>query len=121
MPHSTQGKSFQRLCARFGAVIIVDFYINDLIIDFIVALFIFMTDDKAVNTACRDNFITENAVFSREAGKRSTTGYKSYFHSHIVQITDFLDFLHEYCEEKSETFTEFLTYFVLTRTIKIIR
>ena len=27
--------------------------------------------------------------------------------SHIVQITDFLDFLHEYCEEKSETFAEF--------------
>ena len=27
--------------------------------------------------------------------------------SRIVQITDFLDFLHEHCEEKSETFTEF--------------
>ena len=26
--------------------------------------------------------------------------------SHIVQITDFLDFLNEYCEEKSETFAE---------------
>ena len=25
-------------------------------------------------TACRDIFFTENAVFSREAGKRSTTG-----------------------------------------------
>ena len=25
----------------------------------------------------------------------------------IVQITDFLDFLHEYCNEKTETFTEF--------------
>ena len=53
-----------------------------------------MTDAKAVNyngseiiglinlkygkrTACRDFFCTENAVFSREAGKRSTTGYKS--------------------------------------------
>ena len=62
-------KSFHRLCARFGAVIIVDFYI-----DFIFALFIFMKDDKAVNyngseiiglihlkygkrTACRDNFL----------------------------------------------------------------
>ena len=28
-------------------------------------------------TACRDNFFTENAVFSREAGKRSKTRYKS--------------------------------------------
>ena len=53
-----------------------------------------MTGDKAVNyngseiiglinlkygkrTACRDNFFTENAVFSQETGKRSTTGYKS--------------------------------------------
>ena len=53
-----------------------------------------MKDGKAVNnngseiigliklkygkrTACRDNFFNENAVFSREAGKRSTTGYKS--------------------------------------------
>ena len=26
---------------------------------------------------------------------------------HVVQIMDFFDFLHEYCEEKSETFTEF--------------
>ena len=86
LPRSTQGKSFHQLCARFGAVIIVDFYIDD----FIFALFIFMTDGKAANyisseiiglinlkygkrTACRDNFFTENAVFSREAGKRSTT------------------------------------------------
>ena len=70
---------------RFGAVIIVDFYIDD----FIFALFIFMKDGKAVNyngseiiglihlkygkrTAWRDNFFTVNAVFSREAGKRST-------------------------------------------------
>ena len=90
MPRSTQGKIFHQLCARFGAVIIVDFYIDD----FIFALFIFMTDGKAVNyngseliglinlkygkkTACRYNFFTENAVFSREAGKRSTTRYKS--------------------------------------------
>ena len=34
---------------------------------------------------------------------------------------DFLDFLHEYREEKSETFTEFLTNFVLSRNKKIIR
>ena len=89
-PRSTQGKSFHQLCTRFGAVIIVDFYIDD----FIFALFIFMTDGKSVNyngseiiglinlkngkrMACRDKFFTENAVFSREAGKRSTTGYKS--------------------------------------------
>ena len=26
-------------------------------------------------TACRDKFFTANAVFSLEAGKRSTTGY----------------------------------------------
>ena len=45
----------------------------------------------------------------------------SYSPSHIVQITDFLDFLDEYCEEKSETYTEFLTNFVLTRNIEIIR
>ena len=41
--------------------------------------------------------------------------------SHIVQITNFLDFLHEYCEEKSETFTEFSTNFVFNRNTKIIR
>ena len=87
MPSSTQGKSFHRLCARFSAVIIVDFYIDD----FIFALFIFMKDGKAVNyngseiiglihlkygkrTACMIIFFTVNAVFSREAGKRSTTG-----------------------------------------------
>ena len=51
-----------------------------------------MKDGKAVNyngseiiglihlkygkrTACRDNFFTVNAVFSREAGKRSTMGH----------------------------------------------
>ena len=88
MPRSAQGKSFHRLCARFGAVIIVDFYIDD----FIFALFIFMKDGKAVNCngreiiglinlkygkrkACRDNFFTVNAVFSLEAGKRSTMGH----------------------------------------------
>ena len=81
-------KSFHRLSARFSAVIIVDFYIND----FIFALFICIKDGKAVNyngseiiglihlkygkrTACRDNIFTVNVLFSREAGKRSTTGY----------------------------------------------
>ena len=32
---------------------------------------------------------------------------KAYSLSYIVQITDFWDFLREYYEEKSETFTEF--------------
>ena len=41
----------------------------------------------------------------------------TYSLSHLVQITDFLDFLHEYCEEKYETFTEVYTNFVLTRDI----
>ena len=45
MPRSTQGKIFHRLCARFCAVITVDFYIDD----FIFAMFIFMKDDKAFN------------------------------------------------------------------------
>ena len=43
-PCSTQGKSFHRLCARLGEVIIVDFYIDD----FIFILFIFMKDGKDV-------------------------------------------------------------------------
>ena len=44
--HSTQGKSFHGLCARFGAVIIIDFYINN----FIFALFIFIKDSiEAIN------------------------------------------------------------------------
>ena len=42
-----QGKSFHRLCARFGAVIIVDFCIYDFI--FALTLFIFLKDGKAVN------------------------------------------------------------------------
>ena len=71
-------------------LLLLIFYIDD----FIFAFFIFMKDGKAVNyngseiiglinlkygrrTPCRDNFFTENAVFSREAGKRSTKGYKS--------------------------------------------
>ena len=32
---------------------------------------------------------------------------ETYSLSHIVQITDFWDLLHEYIEEKSETFIEF--------------
>ena len=35
---------------------------------------------------------------------------------YIVQITDLLEFLHEYCKEKSETFTEF----VVIKNTKII-
>ena len=83
MPRSTQGKSFHLLCARFGAVIIVDFYIDD----FIFALFVFMKDGKAVNyngseiiglinlkygkrTACRDNFFYQEwGIFPRSRGK----------------------------------------------------
>ena len=45
----------------------------------------------------------------------------AYSPSHIVQKTNFLDFLHEYRKDKSETFTEFWTNFVLTTNIKIIR
>ena len=44
----------------------------------------------------------------------------NYSPSHIVQITDFGEFLHEHFEEKSETFTEFYNNLVLTRSIKII-
>ena len=43
-----------------------------------------------------------------------------YSPSHIVQITDVCEFLHECCKEKSETFSEFYTNLVLTRNIKII-
>ena len=39
--------------------------------------------------------------------------------SHIVQITDFLEFFHERCKEKSETCTKFLTSFVVTKNIEI--
>ena len=38
----------------------------------------------------------------------------------MAQIADFLDFLREYCKEKPETFTKFLTNFVSTRNIKNI-
>ena len=33
--------------------------------------------------------------------------YHDYSCSHMVQITDFLEYLHEYCKEKSETCTKF--------------
>ena len=81
-------KLVEKKWPEVSTVIIVDFYIDD----FIFALFIFMKDGKAVNyngseviglihlkygkrTACQDNFFTVNAVFSREAGKRSTMGH----------------------------------------------
>ena len=87
LPCSTQGKSFHRLCARFCAVIIVDFYIDD----FIFALFIFMKDGKAVNyngskiiglinlkcgkrTACRDNFLPKMRYFPEKLGKGQQRG-----------------------------------------------
>ena len=38
--------------------------------------------------------------------KKKTSSFTQLL-SHIGQIMDFKDFLHEYCEEKSETFTEF--------------
>ena len=37
----------------------------------------------------------------------------------LKNITDFWEFLHEYCQEKSETCTKFLTSFVVTKNIKI--
>ena len=39
---------------------------------------------------------------------------------HIVQITDFLGFLHGNREELYETFTKFYSNLVLTKNIKII-
>ena len=39
--------------------------------------------------------------------KSITHVYKNYSPSHIVLVTDFLEFLHEYCKEISEIFTEF--------------
>ena len=33
--------------------------------------------------------------------------FAHYSSSHIAQITDFLEFLHEYCKEKSETYTKY--------------
>ena len=88
LPGSTQGKSFYRLCARFGAVIIVDFYIDD----FLFALFIFMKDGKAVKylgkeliglihlkygkrVACRDNFFYRVCgIFPEKQGKGQQRG-----------------------------------------------
>ena len=43
----------------------------------------------------------------------------NYSSSHIVQITYFLEFLHEYCKEKSETCTKPQTSFVVTKNIEI--
>ena len=45
--------------------------------------------------------------------------FRTYSSSHIAQITDFLEFLHEYCKEKSETCTKFLNNFVVNKNIKI--
>ena len=88
LPRSTQRKSFHRLCARFGAVIIVDLYIDY----YIFALSIFVKEDRAVyyngseiiglihlkygkRTACRDNFFfTVNVVFSEKQGKGQQRG-----------------------------------------------
>ena len=73
---------FSWLCARFSAVIIVDFYIDD----FIFALFIFMKDGKAVNyngskiiglihlkygkrTACMIIFVPWMRYFPEKQGK----------------------------------------------------
>ena len=81
---SVQGRHKE---ARFGADIIVEFYIDDFI--FCIALFIFMKDGKTVNcngseiiglinlkhwkrTAYRDFFSTVNAEFSWKGGKMST-------------------------------------------------
>ena len=38
---------------------------------------------------------------------KASVSNQFYSSSHIAQITDFLEFLHEYCEEKSETCTKF--------------
>ena len=43
----------------------------------------------------------------------------TYSPSHIVQIMDFLEFLHIYCKEKSETSTKSWTSFVVTKNIGI--
>ena len=39
--------------------------------------------------------------------KHDFLDYHNYSSSHIVQIMDFLEFLHEYCKENSETCTKF--------------
>ena len=43
---------------------------------------------------------------------KSLASLTDYSPSHIVQITDFREFLHEYCKGKSETFTKILTCLV---------
>ena len=47
---------------------------------------------------------------------------KQYMYSpfRIVQITDSLEFLCKYCEEKSENFTEFQTSLDVTKNIRIV-
>ena len=39
-------------------------------------------------------------------------------HDTVVKITYFLEFLHEYCKKKYETFTKFETRFVVTQIRK---
>ena len=46
-----------------------------------------------------------DGMFQKKKKKKKKK--KTYTLSHIVQITDFRDFLFKYCEEKSKTFTEF--------------
>ena len=50
---------------------------------------------------------------------KCNTDVKDYSSSHIVQITDFLEYLHEYCMEKSETCAKFQSSFVVTKNIKM--
>ena len=52
---------------------------------------------------------------------RRYSGTSTYSLFHTVKITDFLDFLHEFCEEKSKIFRIFKTNFVLIQNIKNIR
>ena len=51
------------------------------------------------NTCSYTFFVISYDPFNKE---RQTLQYSS----HIVQKTDFLEFLHEYCKEKSETCTK---------------
>ena len=64
--------------------------------------------DKPTNlqpSATQNNIRTKLHVYT--CSLKNSTELKVYSPSHIAQIMDFLDFLHEYCEEKPETFTEF--------------
>ena len=72
LPRSTQGKSFHRLCARFGAVIIVDFYIDD----FIFALFIVMKDGKAINYNGREIIGLINLKYGKRTACRDIYFYR---------------------------------------------